>query len=73
MAAARAFPAVMTVQWMILINIYGIFIPNTCRREAGVVAVMALIPIVSAVAASIVQLAIRQYLLEGDSLSTISI
>ena len=73
MAAARVFLAMMTVRWMIPINIYGIFIPNIYRWEAWVIAVMALIPLVSAVTASIVQPAIRQYLLEGDGLSAMSI
>ena len=72
LAAARAFPAETTVRWMILINIYGIFIPNTCRRAAGVVAVMALIPLVSAVAASVEQPAVRQYLIEEGGLSAMS-
>ena len=73
MAAARAFPAETTIRWMILINLYGVFIPNTWRRAVGVVGVMALVPIAATVAAAVQQPAVRDNLLNQGGLSAMTI
>jgi serine/threonine-protein kinase len=72
-AAARAFPAETTIRWMILINVYGIFIPNNWRRAARVVGMMALVPIVAAVVAAVQQPAVHAYLLQQGGLSAMTI
>ncbi|MFH5805309.1 serine/threonine-protein kinase [Alienimonas sp. DA493] len=42
---AAAFPAMAAAPWMLLIQIYGLFIPNRAGRAAAVLAVMAAVPL----------------------------
>jgi serine/threonine-protein kinase len=72
-AAARAFPAETTIRWIILMNVYGVFIPNTWRRAAIVVGSMSAVPIVAAFGAMTQQQAVRDYLLEQGGLSSMGI
>ncbi|MBT4865856.1 MAG: serine/threonine protein kinase [Planctomycetaceae bacterium] len=72
-AAARAFPAETTIRWIILMNVYGVFIPNTWRRAAIVVGSMSAVPIVAAFGAITQQQAVRNYLLDQGGLSSMGI
>jgi len=47
-ALAGAFAAEMTIPWVLLIQIYGLFIPNTWKRAAVVIGLMALLPVCGA-------------------------
>ena len=49
---AAAFPATAAAPWMLLIQVYGLFIPNRARRAAGVLAVMAAAPLIAACVAA---------------------
>ena len=47
---AAAYPATSSAPWMLLIQIYGLFIPNRAGRAAAVLAVMAVVPLAGACA-----------------------
>lgn len=53
------------VSWILLLEVYGLFIPNSCRRTAVVVALMALGPTATAVAAGFQQPLIFEALRNG--------
>jgi serine/threonine-protein kinase len=48
---ATAWPVAFVVQWFLILTVYGVFIPNTSRRAAVVVGVMASLALGSSVAA----------------------
>jgi len=45
-ANAHAFPAETVIPWLILIQVYGFFIPNTGKRAAAVILAMAVVPLI---------------------------
>ncbi len=47
---ADAFPAQTVVPWLILIQLYGIFIPNRLKRAIIVISIATIIPIASSIA-----------------------
>jgi eukaryotic-like serine/threonine-protein kinase len=67
--AARAFAADTVIPWLILIHIYGLFIPNHWRRTAVVVALMAALPIIGAVGTAAQHPEIAESLYSGGGLS----
>ncbi len=42
----------MTIAWLILLQIYGVFIPNTLRRASIMIGILSILPIVGAIAAA---------------------
>jgi serine/threonine-protein kinase len=48
MPQAHAFPGETIVPWLLLVQVYGFFIPNTCRRAAAFIAVMSAAPLLTA-------------------------
>jgi serine/threonine-protein kinase len=48
---AANYPAFVSIPWIILIHTYGLFIPNTCKRAMGVIAVMVLLALGAVVTA----------------------
>lgn len=62
---ARAFPAQTVIPWLILIQLYGIFIPNRLKRAIVVIAIAAIIPILSTVAIGFQHSEIAQVLYRG--------
>ncbi|NNJ27796.1 Serine/threonine-protein kinase PknD [Planctomycetes bacterium LzC2] len=45
---AAAFPAMASAPWMLLIHVYGLFIPNRAGRAAAVLSVMGAVPLIAA-------------------------
>jgi len=69
---AHAFPSQVVIPWILLINMYGLFIPNTWKRSAVVVAAMAVVPLIGAWASAERQSEIANVLIEeGGSFSMI--
>ena len=62
-AMAAAFPSAATLPWIILITVYGFFVPNSWKRTTTVVVLMGLIPLVGAGGAVVRQPAVREVLL----------
>ena len=67
--AAKAFVGQTAVPWLLLIHIYGLLIPNTWRRAAAVIGVMALIPVAGALLSALRHPQFAQILFEGGGLS----
>jgi len=63
--AAHAFPSQTIVPWMLLIFVYGVFIPNGLRRAIVVVSILVLIPIGGALATGIRHSAVYDVLSNG--------
>ena len=68
-AAASAFPAETTVRWMVLMSMYGVFIPNTCRRAATVVGAMVVVLMVAVFGAMAQEPHVRDVLMQPGGLS----
>ncbi|MEM9703801.1 MAG: hypothetical protein AAF907_15285, partial [Planctomycetota bacterium] len=50
---AAAFPATASAPWMVLMQLYGVFVPNRAGRAATVLATMAAAPLLAACVAAI--------------------
>jgi serine/threonine-protein kinase len=61
----RLFVAEVSIPWIILIQTYGLFIPNTWKRAAAAAILMALCPILAAAAVGIEHPAMLQALKDG--------
>jgi len=61
-ALAMAFPSAATLPWIILITVYGFFVPNSWKRATTVVVLMGLIPLIGAWAAAVRQPAVQDVL-----------
>jgi serine/threonine-protein kinase len=68
-AAVNAFSGETMVRWMVLMSMYGVFIPNTCRRAAAVVGAMVVIFLVAALGAMVQEPLVREVLLKPGGLS----
>lgn len=66
---AWAYPAETTVPWIMLINIYAWFVPNSLRRAVTVIGSMSLIPLAGAVLVSIEQPVVRERMFGGGGFS----
>lgn len=62
---AAAYPAETAVPWIILINIYAGFVPNSLRRAVVVIGAMGMIPLAGAVLVSIEQPVVRDRMFGG--------
>jgi serine/threonine-protein kinase len=62
---ASAYPAETAVPWIILINIYAGFVPNSLRRAVVVIGAMGVIPLAGAVLVSIEQPVVRDRMFGG--------
>jgi len=71
LAHPDAFPGMTMIPWILLINIYGIFIPNSTKRAGVVIAVMAVLPIVSSLIAASMNADIANALMNGGWVSII--
>ena len=67
-ALAMAFPSASTLPWIILITVYGFFVPNSWQRATTVVVLMGLIPLAGAWVASARQPAVREVLFQHGGL-----
>ena len=71
-AAAQVFLMLTVTPWILLITIYGLFVPNTWTRAAGVIAGMAALPIGGLVAAAGRDPAVQTVLIgEGGALAAV--
>ncbi len=66
-----AYPAETAVPWIILINLYALFVPNTPKRATAVVIGMALIPLFGAGLASLEEPLLRVRMFGGGGLSAL--
>ena len=64
-ANAYAFPAETVIPWLILIEVYGFFIPNTYKRTAIVILAMALAPLAGAWAVAARYTEVYDVLMDG--------
>ena len=62
----RAFLAMMVLPWIILIQVYGLFIPNTMLRAAIILGVMGIAPIVITIAVAAHSESFRHELVRGQ-------
>lgn len=65
-AMADTYLSETLIPWLILIQIYALFIPNTWKRATWIVGLMALAPLGGAVATGFYQPAIAQALIDGS-------
>ncbi|GAB4139214.1 MAG: hypothetical protein Tsb009_07990 [Planctomycetaceae bacterium] len=49
---AAAFPSATIIPWILLIQVYGLFIPNTWKRATTVIVLMSIVPLAGAIAAA---------------------
>jgi eukaryotic-like serine/threonine-protein kinase len=68
---AAAYPAETVVPWIILINLYALFVPNTLRRAVVVVCAMAMIPIAGAIFAAFEDDMLRRVLFGGGGFAAL--
>lgn len=68
---ASAYPAETAVPWIILINIYAWFVPNSLRRAVVVIGAMGIIPLAGAVIVSIEQPIVRDRMFGGGGFSAL--
>jgi len=68
---ASAYPAETAVPWIILINIYAWFVPNSFRRAVVVIGAMGIIPLAGAVLVSIEQPIVRDRMFGGGGFSAL--
>lgn len=68
---ASAYPAETAVPWIILINIYAWFVPNSLRRAVVVIGAMGVIPLAGAVLVSIEQPLVRDRMFGGGGFSAL--
>ncbi|MHC4875847.1 MAG: serine/threonine-protein kinase [Planctomycetota bacterium] len=68
-----AYPAETAVPWIILINLYALFVPNTPKRATAVVIGMALIPLFGAGLASLEEPLLRARMFGGGGLSALAL
>lgn len=68
-----AYPAETAVPWIILINLYALFVPNTPKRATAVVAGMAMIPLVGAGLASLEEPLLRERMFGGGGMSALTL
>jgi len=66
-----AYPAETAIPWIILINLYAMFVPNTPKRAAAIVAGMALIPLAGAALASLQEPLLRARMFGGGGFSAL--
>lgn len=66
-----AYPAETAVPWIILINLYALFVPNTLKRAASVVTGMSLIPIVGATLAGLEEPLLQARMFGGGGFSSL--
>lgn len=66
-----AYPAETAVPWIILINLYALFVPNTPKRAGAVVVGMALIPLVGSGLASLEEPLLRERMFGGGGFSAL--
>ena len=69
--AAAAFPAETAIPWMVLMQLYGVYIPNSTRRSAIVIGGMALLGIVSALGIGLANPKVGEVLFQEGGLSAI--
>ena len=68
---AWAYPAETAVPWIILINLYAWFVPNSLRRAVSVIAGMALLPLAGAVLVALEQPVVRERMFGGGGFSSL--
>lgn len=68
---AAAYPAETAVPWIILINLYAWFVPNSLRRAVMVISGMAVIPLAGAVLVSMEQPVVRDRMFGGGGFSAL--
>lgn len=68
---AAAYPAETAVPWIILINIYAYFVPNSLRRAVVVIGGMSVIPLAGAILVSIEQPVVRERMFGGGGFSAL--
>lgn len=68
---ASAYPAETAVPWIILINIYAWFVPNSLRRAVVVIGAMGVIPLAGAILVSIEQSIVRDRMFGGGGFSAL--
>ena len=68
---AAAYPAETAVPWIILINIYAWFVPNSLRRAVVVIGAMGVIPLAGAILVSIEQPIVRDRMFGGGGFSAL--
>lgn len=68
---AAAYPAETAVPWIILINIYAWFVPNSLRRAVVVIGAMGVIPLAGAILVSIEQPLVRERMFGGGGFSAL--
>lgn len=66
-----AYPAETAIPWIILINLYAMFVPNTPKRAAAIVAGMAMIPLAGAALASVQEPLLRERMFGGGGASAL--
>ena len=68
---AWAYPAETAIPWIILINLYAWFVPNSLRRAVTVIGGMGMIPLAGAVLVSIEQPVVRERMFGGGGFSAL--
>ena len=68
---AAAYPAETAVPWIVLINIYAWFVPNSLRRAVVVIGAMGVIPLAGAILVSIEQPIVRDRMFGGGGFSAL--
>lgn len=68
-AMAMAFPAMTVIPWILHIQLYGLFIPNTWKRATTVIAAMAVAPLIGALVAGMKSACVYNALLIDGGLS----
>lgn len=68
---AAAYPAETAIPWIILINLYAWFVPNSLRRAVTVIGGMAVIPLAGAILVSIEQPIVRERMFGGGGFSAL--
>lgn len=65
---ASAFPSRTAIPWLLLISIYGMFIPNTFKRAAIVIGCMVVVPVVGAIAISLTHPMVGEVMFQQGSI-----
>jgi tRNA A-37 threonylcarbamoyl transferase component Bud32 len=66
-----AYPAETAIPWIILINLYALFVPNSPRRAGAIVLGMAVIPLAGAALASLQEPLLRERMFGGGGASAL--
>lgn len=69
MVASQSFVSETIIPWLLLIHVYGLFVPNTMRRGALVIGAMALLPVAGLLSATYKHPGVREILWNNGGFS----